>query len=321
MFSKEYLIKLSETTGFKPDSLQRQMTLIELLREVNRHPLLGKQYVLKGGTAINLFWFPLPRLSVDIDLNYIGSSNRETMLRERPTLEEEIKKLIKAKGITVENAPAKEHAGGKWRLRAPNAFGGSFTVELDLNYIMRTPVWGAEIKRPYSLDDDYLFECRVLSFEELFAGKCKALLDRSAARDLYDAHKLSKELVEYDKSKLRKTLTLFGLTCIDDWRKKDFSTIDEINLRMIDQELTPLLRLDEPINLEKMKAEVKVFLTGLMKYDKNEKLFIDRFLDNGVYEPELIFDEAEKVEELRHHPALLWKLKNHREHLGLDRKT
>ena len=28
--------------------------------------------VLKGGTALNLFFFDLPRLSVDIDLNYVG---------------------------------------------------------------------------------------------------------------------------------------------------------------------------------------------------------------------------------------------------------
>lgn len=319
MFSKEYLIRLSETTGFKAESLQRQMTLIELLREVNRHPILGKQFALKGGTAINLFWFQLPRLSVDIDLNYTGSPNRETMLKDRPTLEQEMKKLIKSKGITVEHASAKEHAGGKWRLRAANAFGGTFTLELDLNYIMRIPVWGVGIMKPYSLDDDYIFECNVLSFEELFAGKNKALLDRSAARDLYDAYKLCKGLVEYDKMKLRKALLLFGLTCDDDWRTKDFTSVDEIDQKMIDQELKPLLRMDESIDLDEMKAEVKAFLSDLMQYDKDEKHFMDRFLDDGVYEPELIFADAAQVERMRQHPALLWKLQNHRKYLGLDK--
>jgi len=29
--------------------------------------------LLKGGTALNLFLLDLPRLSVDIDLNYIGA--------------------------------------------------------------------------------------------------------------------------------------------------------------------------------------------------------------------------------------------------------
>ena len=43
--------------------------------------------VLKGGTALNLFLFDLPRLSVDIDVNYIGSADRDVMLEERPTVD------------------------------------------------------------------------------------------------------------------------------------------------------------------------------------------------------------------------------------------
>ena len=117
------------------------MALLDLLREINKHPVLGRQFALKGGTAINLFWFPLPRLSVDIDLNYIGSPDREVMRRDRPKLEIELRKLIESRGISVENAP-EDHAGAKWRLRSPSAFGGHVTLEVDLNYLMRVPVWG-----------------------------------------------------------------------------------------------------------------------------------------------------------------------------------
>ena len=38
---------------------------------------------LKGGTALNLFRFDDPRLSVDIDLNNIGAVDREGMLADR----------------------------------------------------------------------------------------------------------------------------------------------------------------------------------------------------------------------------------------------
>jgi hypothetical protein len=51
------------------------------------HPFLKQRIVLKGGTALNAFVLHLPRLSVDIDLNYIGSSDREVMLAERPKAE------------------------------------------------------------------------------------------------------------------------------------------------------------------------------------------------------------------------------------------
>ena len=91
------------------------------------------------------------------------------MVGERPKLEQEITKIIQSRGISVENAPT-DHAGAKWRLRAPSAFGGNFTLELDLNYIMRIPVWGVEAKKPYPIDEDYVFACNVVSMEELFAG-------------------------------------------------------------------------------------------------------------------------------------------------------
>lgn len=39
-----------------------------------------KCFALKGGTAINLFYRILPRLSVDIDLLYIPMDDRETAL-------------------------------------------------------------------------------------------------------------------------------------------------------------------------------------------------------------------------------------------------
>lgn len=321
MFSKEYLNKLSEKTGFRSDSLQKQMTLLDLLREINRHPLLSKQFALKGGTAINLFYFQLPRLSVDIDLNYIGNIERETMLEERPKLEKEMKRLIQSRGISVENAPTEEHAGAKWRLRAPSAFGGNFTLEVDLNYIMRIPVWGVELKRPYPLDEDYMFGCRVVSIEELFAGKIKALLDRSAARDLYDVFKLSQVHGSFDMSKLRKNLILFGITCDDDWREKNFHTVDGIDQKMVDEQLNPLRMSNQSVDLDMMKNATKNFLSELLQYDEGEKRFMNRFLDEGIYEPELLFTDVTQSTQLKNHPAVLWKLQHHRKHFGIDNKS
>ncbi len=318
MFSKEYLTKLAEQTGFRVDSLQKQMTLLDLLREINRHPLLKKQFALKGGTAINLFWFQLPRLSVDIDLNYIGSEDRETMVKDRPKLELEIKKLIESRGISVRNAP-EEHAGAKWRLQAPSAFGGTYSLEIDLNFIMRVPVWGVESKSPFPLDEDYLFECNSVSFEELFGGKIKALMDRSAARDLYDVFKLSQARDFFDTSKLRKNLILFGITCDTDWRKKDLRTVDGIDQKMVDEQLSPLLRSNDSIEIKPMKKTAKDFLAELMKYNKDEQRFMNRFLDDGIYEPLLLFTEEKQAKRLEKHPAVLWKLQNHRQYLGIDK--
>lgn len=39
-------------------------------------------FALKGGTAINLFIQNLPRLSVDIDLTYLPTEDRETSIHK-----------------------------------------------------------------------------------------------------------------------------------------------------------------------------------------------------------------------------------------------
>jgi len=51
--------------------------LVSLLPFLNDEPC----FALKGGTAINLFVQPLPRLSVDIDLAYLPLEPRDEALR------------------------------------------------------------------------------------------------------------------------------------------------------------------------------------------------------------------------------------------------
>ena len=71
---QEDLYALSENTGFKnADMLEKVVQLIGLLNEIFDNNYLKNRLVLKGGTALNLFYFNLPRLSVDIDFNYIGA--------------------------------------------------------------------------------------------------------------------------------------------------------------------------------------------------------------------------------------------------------
>ena len=192
-------------------------------------------------------------------------------------------------------------------------------LEIDVNYILRVPVWGISMRKPYPLDEDYAFDFPTVSFEELFAGKITALLDRSAARDLYDVAALAESRVSYDRSKLRKTLILFGIASDGDWRKKDFSAIDRIAQHQFDQELSALLREGGASKLATMKQSAQVFLSELMRYEDRERQFMDRFVDHGEYAPELLFDDAAQAQHLKHHPAVLWKLQNHRKFLGLEK--
>lgn len=62
----------SRDTGFRTEILEKAVHLLHLLQTINSHPFLRCKLVLKGGTALNLFLFNVPRLSGDIDLNYVG---------------------------------------------------------------------------------------------------------------------------------------------------------------------------------------------------------------------------------------------------------
>ena len=82
MLSESDLQREAASTGFRSEALERIIRLLDLLDGLRSHPFLKKRIVLKGGTALNLFLFDVPRLSVDIDLNYIGAADRETTLAE-----------------------------------------------------------------------------------------------------------------------------------------------------------------------------------------------------------------------------------------------
>ena len=86
--SRETLPK--QAGEYRPEIFENVLYLMRLAALLNGHPYLMNRLVLKGGTALSLFEFDLPRLSVDIDLNYIGSTDLETMKAEHPKFEQAI---------------------------------------------------------------------------------------------------------------------------------------------------------------------------------------------------------------------------------------
>lgn len=79
--SSEKLSAEGELTGFRPEVLEKVAHLLSLLDSFKSHPFLKGKLAIKGGTALNLFVFDVPRLSIDIDLNYVGAESREDMIQ------------------------------------------------------------------------------------------------------------------------------------------------------------------------------------------------------------------------------------------------
>ena len=106
----------AEASGFQTDVLEKVAHLLGLLEALCGHPFLRGKLALKGGTALNLFLFDMPRLSVDIDLNYVGAETREAMLEERPRIEEAMQAVFRREDFEIRFVP-QGYAGGKWPLR------------------------------------------------------------------------------------------------------------------------------------------------------------------------------------------------------------
>jgi hypothetical protein len=84
---------------------------VRLLLDVLPFVAEEKDFALKGGTAINLFVRDLPRLSVDIDLTYLPSDDRETAFKKIGDALRRVKSRIEA-ALPKTHASLVDQGGG-----------------------------------------------------------------------------------------------------------------------------------------------------------------------------------------------------------------
>lgn len=309
------------TTGFPAETLEKAIRLVSLLNALRSHPFLKTRVALKGGTALNLFVFDVPRLSVDIDLNYVGAADRETMLTERPKVEQAVQAVCSREGLTVKRAPS-EHAGGKWRLTYAAASGRSGNLELDVNFMLRTPLWPAELSDSRLVGSFQATQVRLLELHELAAGKLAALLSRNASRDVFDACELLRR-DDLNLAKLRLAFVVYGGANRKDWRTASIEDVT-VDLAELNSRLIPTLRTgtfrspkDVAVKIEEIVSDCRDLLSAVLPLTPGEREFIERLNGRGEIAPELLTSDAAMVSAIRQHPALRWKAINVRKHRGL----
>jgi hypothetical protein len=300
--------------------LEKVIHLLNLLEGFRSHPFLKGRLVLKGGTALNLFVFDVPRLSVDIDLNYIGAIDRETMLAERPKIEQAIQAVCAREGFALERLP-NEHAGGKWVLRYESALGQGGNLELDLNFMFRTPLWDIVVQDSRMVGSYQTREIPLLDLHELAAGKLAALLARRASRDLFDAHQLLTQR-KLDRDRLRTAFVLYGAMNRKDWRTV---SVDDVSFeaKELKSQLLPTLQNDYVVGIKQpdtwtrhLVDECRDALDVVLPVSDAEREFLDRLLDYGEIVPSILTTDEAWAERIKQHPLLEWKASNVRKHMG-----
>lgn len=313
-----YVKGIARQTGFDGLNLEKVIRLKQLLVEFHNHPFLHGKLVLKGGTAINLFYLTLARLSVDIDLNYIGELDRERMLRGRVEVAKSVEQISLALGYKVQRG-TDEHALIEWYLGFQNHAGTFDQIQVEINFLMRACVFPPKVRPAMPIADEKSCEFSVLAVEELFAGKIKAMIQRQHPRDLYDLYRFVKTGPAHEADLLRKSAVLFSSTMDRDFRAYDLKrfTIDAEGIQRL---LYPLLKAEDRPTGAEMFAVAEPLLKDVLDHNR-ENDFLEQ-MAAGKYTPELLFPEhPDIVERIRQHPALLWKARNVADYLSTRRRT
>jgi predicted nucleotidyltransferase component of viral defense system len=304
-----YLGKKAEELGFVRDTLEKVTRLADILEYLNTNPILKDSLALKGGTAINLTIFNLPRLSVDIDLDYLITNSREEMLESREVINTTIDRYMVSQGYSKNPKTKNPHSLDSWVYDYMGASGNRDNIKIEINYSLRSHVLEAE-ERPI-ITEHFSSEYKVKSLApiEIYGSKINALLSRAAARDLYDARNMI-HFGLFDESEeelLRKCVVFYAAVSAKDINKTfDTKAIDSITQRKIKTDLLPVIKRKDDFELESAKKLVKEYISDLMVLTKEEKEFLDRF-ENGEYIPELLFDDKEILDRIKNHPMAIWK--------------
>jgi hypothetical protein len=245
------------------------------------------------------------------------------MLGDRPKIEQALQAVCGRVGVQPRRVPS-DHAGGKWRLSFNRVGGGTGTLEMDMNFMLRVPLWPVERvdSRPVGTFDAK--DIPVVDIHELAAGKLAALLSRAASRDLFDTSELL-DVEGLDVVKLRLAFVVYGGINRKDWRTV---SVDDISADVAeaDMMLLPLLRgrdaparSDLPAWIKALVSDCHKVLSMVLPLTEEEREFLERLNDKGELAPEVLTADERMRGIVGTHPGLLWKALNVRRHRGLER--
>jgi predicted nucleotidyltransferase component of viral defense system len=304
--------------GYRPEILEKVYRLLDLLEQFMAVPYLSERLALKGGTAINLFCSAsFPRLSVDLDFNYIGNIERDLLRKEREELEAIIFDICRRRQYELHRNPS-AHAGGKSVLIYQSVMGNKGRLEIDLNYIFRVPLW--DVVWQSSPEWPHSTKVRVLDIHELAVGKLHALLGREASRDLFDSYKLFTDWT-LDTKKLRLAFVIYAGMEKRDWQEVEINNI-RYSIKDIRDQLIPVLKNSEApsYSFKEIEQWANILFDGcknglglVLPFKEHEIEFLTRLQQYKEIKPELISDDDEFCERILKHPLLNWRAKQPKE--------
>lgn len=310
-YSRRELNIEAKKYNFISDTYEKVVRLTEILSFIQKVPLLRDNLALKGGTAINLTIFNLPRLSVDIDLDFTSDVTKNEMLETRSKITEILLKFMKLEGYYLDDKSRYHHALDGFKFHYKNSAGNNDILKVEINYLLRNHIY--EPITIHSKDFGLIkpVSIRILHPYEIFGSKLVALITRSTPRDLYDFYNMIQHQIfnEDELIKIRKCAIFYRAISNEDHNFDfDISNIHSITQRDIRRFLNPVIRLNEKFNLNTAIILVEKYFNTLFMPDKLDLQFLRNF-QNNIYSPELLFEKNITLR-IIHHPMAIWKTNN-----------
>ncbi len=315
-YKKYEIVSLAKENGFRSETLEKVLRLIDVLDFISKTDELSPYLVLKGGTSINFTIFNLPRLSVDIDLDFSFDGTKNEMLEKRKEISAIIKRYMEINNYSLSDETKTKHALDSFVFNYNNNFGNKDNLKIEINYMNRTHIYET-ITRNVSISFLNSFKILTLNKYELYGSKIKALIERCTIRDVYDVYHMLKEnlFTETEFDSIKKCVIFYmaiGKTTDRSFNEvlTDFETkISAYMVEKIPQYLSSTLKKDDNFSMVDAVNMVKNFVSKLMKLENNEINFITEF-ENDNYCPELVFDNLNIINRIKNHPMALWKISN-----------
>jgi len=317
MYDKLALGRKAQELGFVRDAFEKMSRLTEILLYLNSESELCPYLALKGGTAINLTVFNLPRLSVDIDLDFCENLTKEETRVQRSRITELLGRHMAAEGYALRDKSKQTYALDSFVYSYTNAAGNPDNIKVEINYILRCHALPT-VETMIRVGDVFpAMTIKTLAPVEIFASKIVALFSRAAARDLYDLNNLVYFGLfdEPDLTMLRKCAVFYlAIAGGNKARGFNFANLDGITARTIKTDLSPMIRHEERFDFASAKERVTSFLRELTVLTEKEAAFLERFAA-GHYEPQLLFDDPDILSRIERHPMAEWRI----QHIRQDR--
>ena len=316
-YDKTMLAEQARRFGFIASPFEKMSRLTGILRFLNETDELREALALKGGTAINLTMFNLPRLSVDVDLDFNLNLGRDETRVKRDKINDLLELYMAAEGYMKKGKSKRTYILDSCVYSYTNVAGNSDNIKVEINYSLRSHVlpvvdsvaWASEVFAPFPI--------RTLAPVEIFASKVVALSDRAAPRDLYDLNNMVQySLFSGTETDMLRKCAVFYMAVAGDISVSgfNFKRMDDITYHKIKTDLIPVIRNSERFDSQAARERVAAFLHERMALTEEESDFLKRFTV-GRYEPRLLFEDDEIVKRIENHPMAAWRL----QHIMQDR--